>query len=174
MLIHETPTPTKNDILNLVDVYIRNNKSVIENFSPDFINEYKKLCYNQLEKYQKLSYKDSILKIITYWKTWDNYAFSLLYFRFIYFFNTEGYKENNFIVFFSKILLQNIHPDPEKRLSIEQTIVNFNSFLYNEGDIMYENIVKTINKNRDKINNIIVKSKNHEKNNKRYSNLDVK
>tara|TARA_Y100000389_G_scaffold49530_1_gene45256 strand:+ start:4059 stop:5195 length:1137 start_codon:yes stop_codon:yes gene_type:complete len=174
MLIHDTPKPSKEDILNLIEIYINSNKSIVENFSPDFIIEYKKLCYTQLVKYQEMGYKDSILKIITYWKTWDNYAFSLLYFRFIYFFNTEGYKENNFIVYFSKILLQNIHPNPEKRLSIEQTIVNFNSFLYKENDIRYDNIVKTVNNNREKINNIIVKSKNNEKNKKRYSNLDVK
>ena len=50
--------------------------------------------------------------------------------KFLYYINIEGFQNNPFTIFFSKLLLQNIDPNPEKRLTILQTIHTFNGFLY--------------------------------------------
>ena len=38
--------------------------------------------------------------------------------------------DNKFIIFLSKLLLQNIDPNPDKRLSLIETMHTFNTFLY--------------------------------------------
>ena len=53
-----------------------------------------------------------------------------MYLKFLKYINIDGFSDNNFIIFFGKLLLQNIHPDPEKRLSLIDTVHTFNTFLY--------------------------------------------
>ena len=65
-----------------------------------------------------------------YWKTFDNYSISIMYLKFLKVINVDGFKNNKFIIFFSELLLQNIHPNPDKRLSLINTIHTFNAFLY--------------------------------------------
>ena len=33
---------------------------------------------------------------------WDNYSLSVMYLKFLRYMNVEGYKDNNFIIFFYK------------------------------------------------------------------------
>ena len=76
--------------------------------------------------------------------------------------NVEGYKDNNFIIFLSQILLKNIHPNPNKRLTTTQTWQSFNQFLYKlevNNIITFEEITEEYIKNRDKINKEVFKNK---------------
>ena len=70
---------------------------------------------------------------MSFWKTFDNYSLSIMYLKFIYFINVNGYKKNKFIVHFTELLLENIHPNPERRYNIAETVQTFNGFL--TGDI---------------------------------------
>jgi hypothetical protein len=59
-----------------------------------------------------------------------------------------------------KLLLQNIHPNPEKRLSLIDSTHTFNGFLYKEQiDIQstFEELSDEFIKNKDNINNKLKK-----------------
>ena len=97
---------------------------------PGFLKRYKTKCEKQLRYYNSIEYNERIEKILNYWATFDNYSLSIMYLKFLYYINIEGFQNNPFTIFFSKLLLQNIDPNPEKRLTILQTIHTFNGFLY--------------------------------------------
>ena len=69
---------------------------------------------------------------MNFWNTWDNYALSITYLRFLRYLAIKGFYENSFIKFMGKLLLQNIHPNPSRRLSLIDTTHTFNGFLYRE------------------------------------------
>tara|TARA_B100001250_G_C19389383_1_gene609835 strand:- start:277 stop:666 length:390 start_codon:yes stop_codon:yes gene_type:complete len=68
--------------------------------------------------------------ILGYWKTFDNYSLSIMYLKFLHYININGFIDNQFIIFFSKLLLRNIDPNPDNRLNLIETIHTFNTFLY--------------------------------------------
>ena len=67
--------------------------------------------------------------------TWDNYSLSILYLKTFSLMFPRGFHKNTLILYFSQILLYNIHPDPSKRYSLEKTKHLFNDVFYMEGDI---------------------------------------
>ena len=94
--------------------------------------DYKKLfiyCYKIVKKFEKLS--DNILvriKEITqkYHKTWDNYSLSTMYLKHISLVSKNLSKNktvNN--AFIKKILIKNIDPNPNVRLSLNKTLTMF-------------------------------------------------
>tara|TARA_Y100000591_G_scaffold331543_2_gene365793 strand:+ start:2709 stop:3863 length:1155 start_codon:yes stop_codon:yes gene_type:complete len=133
-LINENMNPSNNDLINIVDEYVDNNKGLIKNFSLKFLKQFKEKCLDQLKFYNSMeSFKEKKNYIMSYWTTIDNYSLSIMYLKFIYFINVNGYKKNKFIEHFTELLLENIDPDIEKRNSIVDTIQKFNGFL--TGDI---------------------------------------
>jgi hypothetical protein len=56
--------------------------------------------------------------LIKSYDTWDNYAISIIYLRYIHLLFPDGFPENQFYIQFSQLLLRNIHPDPIMRFSI--------------------------------------------------------
>ena len=96
-----------------------------------------------------------------YWSTWDNYALSLLYTKLIYYLirNDAGkIIKNEFVSFFIELCLQNIHPNPKKRLSLDLTLRSFNIFLYNDQvdkESVFEDIIKQIGENKSYVDEIV-------------------
>ena len=76
---------------------------------------------SQLHYYNNLNYSKRLNKLLGFWKTWDNYAMSIMYLSLIHNIYNKGYEDNKFLVFFIELLLQNIHPNPMKRLSVIET-----------------------------------------------------
>ena len=79
-----------------------------------------------------MSKKEIIGDIISYWKTWDNYGLSVVYLKLIHFLNPDGFLQNSFITHFSQLLLENIHPNPQKRHDLEITMSKFETFFYDK------------------------------------------
>ena len=72
----------------------------------------------------------------------------------------KGFYENSFIKFLGKLLLQNIHPQPEKRLSLIDTTHTFNGFLYKEKiDVQstFEELTDEFIKNKENVDNNLKK-----------------
>ena len=152
-LLHRNKNPTTSDLKHIAEVFTTNNKG-LKNFSPNFLKKYEEKCYKQLKYYNSLEYNSRIEKILNYWKTFDNYSLSIMYLKFINDSNPTGFKKNNFIIFFSKLLLQNIDPNPQNRRSIIESIHIFNGFLYkkNINNIStFEEISKMFIENRKTI-----------------------
>ena len=128
-ILNKEKEPNNNQLKKLAKDFASNNKG-LKNFSPMFIKRYNDKCYKQLQYYNNFKFDKRIEIILNYWSTFDNYSLSIIYLKYINYINIKGYIKNSFIIFFSKLLLRNIDPNPSNRLSIAETLHMFNGFLY--------------------------------------------
>lgn len=152
-ILHKNKEPTVSELTDIAEKYVMENKALNKNFSPWFLKKYKEKCIRQLKKYNEIDYMKRIKQLFNYWETFDNYALSIMYLRFLKYININGFLDNYFIKFFSKLLLKNIDPNPDNRLSIVETIHTFNTFLYqknNETNIQtFEELTDSFIESRD-------------------------
>ncbi len=148
-ILHVKDNPSESELLSICSKYTKSNDILKNVFSADFLVSYSESCFRQLKKYNKMSYKNRISYILNAWETWDNYALSMLYLKIFLFININGFRENLFIVHFSKLLLKNIHANPNRRSDLTQNIHNFNKFFYskNYDKETFENIEKVYEEN---------------------------
>jgi len=167
-LLNEKENISNDEIINIVNQYIENNP-IFSYLSPDFVIKYKVLCIQQLKYYNLFEKNTRIKKILTFWKTWDSYSLSIMFLRIICILNYNGFSKNIFTTFFSEILLTNIHPNPKKRYSIDETKFKFSKFLYDKNInniINFKEVVKLFQKNKNSINKEIINNR------KRYKTLN--
>lgn len=152
-------TITENDILMLTNSYVDFNKA-LEIFSEEFREKFKKKCLKYGNQFVGKSIDWTLKELIVdkNYKTWDNYALCILYLRFISYLFNRGFGKSNFIIQLTQLLLTNISPDPEERLSIIGTISGVNNFfnskmtademasLINTMDIRPQEVEKSIKK----------------------------
>ena len=70
-----------------------------------------------------------IKKLISGYKSWDNYGLSALYLRILSNYYNNKIPKSLFLIRFSQLLLQNFSPDPEERLSVKNTMTSFYDIL---------------------------------------------
>ena len=117
------------DIDKIVNEYVSNNAG-LNIFSNDFRKKYTKLCIKFLKKYENMN-KDTIInELFKFYKTWDLYSLSILYLKFLNYLFRDGFFQSQFIIQFSQLLLQNISPDPNNRLSVEDTKQKYKEIFY--------------------------------------------
>ena len=161
-LLNKNKEPTIDELKEIAKKSVEGNKALQKNFSPDFLKKYENKCFNQLKKYNNIPYEQRLKDLIDYWKTFDNYALSVMYLKFLRYINIDGFVDNQFIIFFSKLLLKNIDPNPDDRLSLIETIHTFNTFLYqkNINNIKtFEELTDSFIENRSEIDKEITLAK---------------
>jgi len=146
--------PSKKDIHEIAESIVKNNSSLINLYSTSFIKKYMDALKHFLLKFHGKT-PSKVLEIMRkYYDTWDNYSISLLFMKIIYYLNIRGFSDNKFIIFFSQLLLQNIHPDPDRRLSIKDTISLFNNYFYGQkldSERDYLELLVSLQKNKKSI-----------------------
>jgi hypothetical protein len=125
---------TPESLKQTVDVYVDSNDAFTI-LSPQFINRYKELCYSTLERFIDQSRTYVIGECLKFWKTWDNYALSISYLQIIKFISSSGFTSNQFLISFSEILVNNIHPDPARRSDYSTTRYKYKSIFYQDVNI---------------------------------------
>ena len=162
-LLHRNQNPSKAELKELAYTFIYGdeessdgNKAILQQFSNKFVEQFLHECEKQLYTYIKLPFQKKIEKILKSFKTWDNYALSMafLYILKPLFKMNAKYKKSALMIFWSELLLENIHPNPEKRNSVENTIIMFNKFFFENHDYTFDTIKKSINKNKNVISNM--------------------
>ena len=134
-LVKVNPVLTKDALIKLIDEYVQHNIG-LQLFSDTFVQRFRDTAVNY---YTRLvidtgeSRDDIIKKLLKYIHTWDTYSLSLMFLCFIKFISLYGFIHNKLIVEFSKVLLLNFHPNPEKRLNFEETKKRYHSF-FSVGD----------------------------------------
>ena len=134
LINRETQTLTTTDIKEISSEYVRNNKA-LDIFSEEFIDNYLLACETYLSTYVGMDKQKTIELLFSFNNTWDNYSLSILYLKTFSLMFPRGFHKNTLILYFSQILLYNIHPDPSKRYSLEKTKHLFNDVFYMEGEI---------------------------------------
>jgi len=173
-IIHVNKSPKTADIEKISKEYIHGHSILHSNFSKDFITKYEKLCFQALEKLLPLPYDKKVQKVLEMALTWDNYSLSVIYLKYMYYFNVKGFVQNSFITFFTKLLTQNIHPNYLKRYSIEKTINSYDSFWYNEAIHKASNFVEilaNLEKTALQMRNVVLKDIKKERKMKRLITL---
>jgi len=158
-ILHMNSEISESGMRNLARVYTANN-IILQAFSSNFKKNFEEECYYELSKYIGKDSDAVINRILKYWRTWDNYALSTLHIKLLYLLtrNDVGVIKNKFITFFIELCLQNVHPNPKKRLDIADTIKSFNIFLYNEQidkESVFQDIIDQIADNKHEIDGFI-------------------
>jgi len=131
-IINKNSNPTREDIEEMANLYVKGNTILQENFSTSFLKNYKIECLRILTTYQQMSDNEAIDYILKSAITWDNYSLSILFLKYLKFFNPLGFIKNAFTIYFTSLLLENIHPDTQKRNEAEKTLEKFELFFYDE------------------------------------------
>jgi serine/threonine protein kinase len=144
-LLHRSPFPlTDTSIKEIVDAFILNNKP-LSIFSDDFKTKFHETCTDYLSQYIDEQPMNVINKLKNFYTTWDNYALSILYlFVFSLLFENK-FIENSLMIYLSKLLIKNIHPNPQKRYSIEKTIEILRDFIFVDKSKNYNALIENIN-----------------------------
>ena len=173
-IIHVNKEPKKADIEKISKEFVHGHSILHSIFSKDFINKYERLCIQTLETLLPLPYDKKVQKVLEMASTWDNYSLSVIYLKYMYYFNVKGFVQNSFIIFFTKLLTQNIHPNYSQRHSIEGTINSYDSFWYDEAIHKASNFVEilaNLEKTALQMRNVVLKDIKKERKMKRLITL---
>lgn len=125
-LLYETKNIfTLEDAETIAVRYVENNRA-LDFFPKEFRQHYLDLCIAHIKTYVNSPTKELIWKLIGYSNTWDNYSLSVMYLRVI----TLLFPKDTFIDVFGKMLVKNIHPDPQQRLTITDSMKHFSDIFY--------------------------------------------
>jgi hypothetical protein len=124
---------------------VKYNKGLV-NFSDDFKADYLRACETYLMRYVGVDKKKTIDTLLSFYPTWDNYSLSVLYLKTFSFMFPQGFHKNSLILYFSQMLLYNMHPDPSKRYSLEETKQRFIDIFYMEEQVdNYMDLIDSFN-----------------------------
>ena len=121
---------TKDELTRVANKSVNNNKA-LKIFSENFINNFKQLTVQYFLTFENNTKKEILEQLITpyIYKTWDNYALSILYLRCFEYIFSNGFTNSTLLLDMSQILLENINPVPSKRNSINKTSEQINELL---------------------------------------------
>ena len=128
-LINVKDSLDSSDIDKIVSEFVSNNAG-LNIFSSDFRKNYAEACIRFLKKYENVDKNIIIIELLKFYKTWDLYSLSILYLKFLNYLFHDGFFESQFIIRFSQLLLANISPDPNNRLSVEDTKQKYREIFY--------------------------------------------
>ena len=134
---------TEEDALSIAKTYY--SVPFIVFFSPEFEIEFKKACINQVKKYVGIPPGVLINKLLGYQNTWDNYAISIMFINFFLNLFKKGFHYNKMFLLLTQLLITNCAPNPEVRLSLDDTKKQFHSLFYtSDGVEEFSNLLADI------------------------------
>ena len=115
------------------------NLNILRLFSNNYKSIYKEECINYLKKYINIPKEKIINDILERNNKWDVYSISMVFLQiFGCIFRVFSLKDT----FISKIVMElskNLHPDSDKRLTLEETLTIFNKLLNEQKDWKFVN-----------------------------------
>lgn len=136
---HKLTSLSNGNIISIVND-LMNDNYILNNFSENIKQKYYNDGISFLNTFVNKNVNEIVTKIISHFKTWDNYALSIMYLQMIIKIH-KSIKNNKFIIDFMKLLLKNISFHPEKRLSLKNTKKYFCEMLNNISKNEYKEIV---------------------------------
>jgi hypothetical protein len=127
-----------NNIQKVINDYI-NNHFIFQQFGN--VSQIKQEALKYYEKYFNQPLTNILNDIFSSYNTWDNLGVSTVYLQLLIKIHKSINQENKFISHFIKLLLCNIHPVPARRLSIAETLIQFNSLLEETPKQVYQQLI---------------------------------
>ena len=130
LIVNDEKTLSMSFIQDICSNYVKT-MDILLLFSQNYRESYEKACVETLKKYINKPKLAIIADILNYSQYWDNYSLSILYLHIIgnisNFFSLKGTFMNKFTL----LLIKNIHPNPLKRETLQETSENY--------DMLFEN-----------------------------------
>ena len=134
---------TKKELLRIVDEYMEAS-TFFQLFSPEFNKKYKQSLYHYIQRYIHKTNKELTDMLLQTSKTWDIVAVSILFVKLLNVIYKGRLPKTKFIGGFMEILLMNMNPYPEKRLSHKETIKRINVLRKNSAGDLYNSQVPVV------------------------------
>jgi len=115
------------------------NLHILRLFSENYKKTYKEKCIETMRKYINLSRKQIIDDIFERNNKWDVYGISMIFLQLFGCISRVFSLKGTFISKITLELSKNLHPDSEKRMSLEETLNIFNKYLNEETDWKFVN-----------------------------------
>lgn len=125
---HDITTISYSFIEEFCELFIEN-LNILRLFSEKYKKSYKEQCIETMKKYINLSKKDIIDDILERNNKWDVYGISMLYLQIFGCISRVFSLKDTFISRITLELSRNIHPNSDKRMSLEETSNVFNKLL---------------------------------------------
>ena len=163
-LTNNNPKPSKEEIFEIADSIVDENIPLHYVCSPSFIKQYRMSLRENLIAFLGKTPMEVFNSMKTTAYTWDSYAISIMYLRILYYLNNEGFVKNDFVIYFTQLLLQNIHPDASRRFTPKETIIMFNNYSFRKDASTsddYRTIYRNLEKYKDKIVSLVTTDENN-------------
>lgn len=152
LLNEDSQKLTQSSVAKIAKEVTKYNKG-LSIFTKQFKSQYENACVETLSKYIGKPIENTIQSLVDSYTTWDNYALSILYLRLMEFLFGNHFFKNKLIIMFSQLLLSNIHPDPNKRRTLDDTIEFYNAIFYKDEQIIdYKNLATDLNYDEEEFN----------------------
>jgi hypothetical protein len=115
------------------------NLNMLKLFSENYRKQYKQQCIETMRKYINRSKKDIIDDILERNEKWDVYGLSILFAHIFGCISRVFSLRETFINKITVALTRNLHPDSDKRMSLEETLSVFNKCLNEENNWTFIN-----------------------------------
>jgi hypothetical protein len=143
LLTNKLNSLSSHNIENIIHEVIKNN-IILNTFGDNVVSSFREESLQYFKKYVNQSYEYILTDILHYSHTWDNYALSILFLRILIGIHRTIKIKNKFIIFFMKLLVNNIHCNPSKRMTIDLTIIKFDSLLDSLEPKDYKNVINAL------------------------------
>jgi hypothetical protein len=140
LLTNKLNSLSSHNIENIIHEVIKNN-IILNTFNNNIVSSFREESLQYFKKYVNQSYDYILTDILQYSHTWDNYALSILFLRMLIGIHRTIEIKNKFIILFMKLLVYNIHCNPSKRMTIDLTIIKFDSLLDSLEPKDYKNVI---------------------------------
>jgi len=138
-------TLSKYNIFSIIDDLYINKLPLLQLFGQNIVDEYIEEAKKYFEKYSNKSYNEMVnIFWLNYFKTWDTYCLSLTYLYILTSLHKHIKINNKFVILFLKLLVETIHPNPNKRHSLQNIISKFDYIIYNCDKHTFKELLKII------------------------------
>ena len=127
---------------SFIDEFCENfveNLNILRLYSENYKKAYKEQCIETMRKYINLSKKDIIDDILERNNKWDVYGISMIYLQIFGCISRVFSLKGTFISKITMTLSKNLHPNSDKRMSLEETLNVFNKYLNEENNWNFVN-----------------------------------
>jgi serine/threonine protein kinase len=136
---------TRADVETICEAFVNANDA-LSIFSKGFRARYLKACIEYHSRWVGAERDAARAGLVAGWRTWDNYSLSIAYLQILGYISSNGFTDNHLIVTYVQLLLTNVHPDPARRTSVDDTKRTFTDLFYmKELFEMYDRIVEQFN-----------------------------
>ena len=135
---HDIKTISYGFIEEFCENYVEN-LNILRLFSENYKKSYKDQCIETMRKYINQSKKQIIDDILERNKKWDVYGISMIYLQIFGCISRVFSLKGSFISKITLELSKNLHPNSDKRMSLEKTLESFNKLLNEEENWSFVN-----------------------------------